>query len=148
MSSTRVLVIGGGLAGSEAAWQLAEAGLGVTLAEMRPRRNTPVHRSDRLAELVCSNSLRGDASTNAVGVLKAEMEALGLLIIRSARQAAIPAGGALAVDREAFSRAVTAAISENERITLERREVTALPSEPAIVATGPLTSPRLHSATE
>lgn len=146
MTKPRVLVIGGGLAGSEAAWQLAAAGVDVTLAEMRPRRRTPVHTSGRLAELVCSNSLRGDASTNAVGVLKAEMEVLGSLIIRCARRAAVPAGGALAVDREAFSDAVTAAISENERISVERREVTSIPPGPAIVATGPLTSPRLHEA--
>jgi methylenetetrahydrofolate--tRNA-(uracil-5-)-methyltransferase len=97
------LVVGGGLAGCEAAWQLAEAGADVELAEMRPHRPTPVHQSDLLAELVCSNSLRGDAPTNAVGVLKAEMEAIGSLIIRAARRAAVPAGGALAVDRDIFA---------------------------------------------
>ena len=93
MKNPRVLVVGGGLAGSEAAWQLAEAGVDVELAEMRPHRPTPVHQSDLLAELVCSNSLRGDSPANAVGVLKAEMEAIGSLIIRAARRAAVPAGG-------------------------------------------------------
>jgi methylenetetrahydrofolate--tRNA-(uracil-5-)-methyltransferase len=144
--SNRVLVVGGGLAGSEAAWQLAEAGIEVRLAEMRPHRQTPVHRSDRLAELVCSNSLRGDGPANAVGVLKAEMEVLGSLIICAARHAAVPAGGALAVDREAFARMVTNAISDHPRIVVERREIENLPAGPAIIATGPLTSPALHRA--
>jgi methylenetetrahydrofolate--tRNA-(uracil-5-)-methyltransferase len=146
MSPPKVTVVGGGLAGSEAAWQLAEAGIEVSLVEMRPARPTPVHRSDRLAELVCSNSLRGDAPTNAVGVLKAEMEALDSLIIRTARAASVPAGGALAVDREIFAEGVTAAISDHPRITVERREVTELPDDRAIIATGPLTSPALHRA--
>jgi methylenetetrahydrofolate--tRNA-(uracil-5-)-methyltransferase len=146
MSDPRVLVVGGGLAGSEAAWQLAEAGIEVVLAEMRPTRPTPVHRGNLLAELVCSNSLRGDAPTNAVGVLKAEMEALGSLIVRTARLAAVPAGGALAVDRDVFAQGVTTAISEHPRITVERREVVTVPDGPAIIATGPLTSPALHSA--
>jgi methylenetetrahydrofolate--tRNA-(uracil-5-)-methyltransferase len=146
MSAKRVVVVGGGLGGSEAAWQLAEAGIDVELAEMRPTLPTPVHRGGLLAELVCSNSLRGDGPANAVGVLKAEMEALGSLIIRTARRAAVPAGGALAVDREIFARGVTAAISEHPRITVERREVVAVPDGPAIIATGPLTSPALHRA--
>jgi methylenetetrahydrofolate--tRNA-(uracil-5-)-methyltransferase len=146
VSAGRVLVVGGGLAGSEAAWQLAEAGVDVELAEMRPVRPTPVHRGDLLAELVCSNSLRGDGPTNAVGVLKAEMEALDSLIIHTARRAAVPAGGALAVDREVFARGVTTAISEHPRITVDRREVEAVPEGPAIIATGPLTSPALHRA--
>ena len=146
MSGTRVLVVGGGLAGSEAAWQLAEAGIDVVLAEMRPTRPTPVHGGNLLAELVCSNSLRGDAPTNAVGVLKAEMEALDSLIVRTARQAAVPAGGALAVDRDIFARAVTTAITEHSRITVDRREVVTVPDGPAIIATGPLTSPALHHA--
>jgi methylenetetrahydrofolate--tRNA-(uracil-5-)-methyltransferase len=141
-----VLVVGGGLAGSEAAWQLAEAGIEVSLAEMRPHRQTPVHRSDRLAELVCSNSLRGDGPANAVGVLKAEMEELGSLIIRAARHSAVPAGGALAVDREAFARMVTDAISDHPKIGVERREIEELPAGPAIIATGPLTSPAFHHA--
>ena len=144
MSDTRVLVVGGGLAGTEAAWQLAEAGIDVVLAEMRPSRPTPVHRGSLLAELVCSNSLRGDAPTNAVGVLKAEMEELDSLIVRTARQAAVPAGGALAVDRDIFARGVTKAVTEHSRITVDRREVVAVPNRPAIIATGPLTSPALH----
>ncbi len=144
--SSKVLVVGGGLAGSEAAWQLAEAGIEVVLAEMRPNRRTPVHRSDQLAELVCSNSLRGDGPANAVGVLKAEMEVLESLIIRAARHAAVPAGGALAVDRAAFARTVTDAISNHPRIVIERREIERLPAGPAIIATGPLTSPALHRA--
>ncbi len=141
-----MLVVGGGLAGSEAAWQLAEAGVDVIIAEMRPTRPTPVHQGGLLAELVCSNSLRGDAPTNAVGVLKAEMEELDSLIVRTARRAAVPAGGALAVDRDIFARGVTTAISRHSRITVDRREVVAVPDGPAIIATGPLTSPTLHRA--
>jgi len=143
-----VLVVGGGLAGSEAAWQLAEAGADVVMAEMRPVRSTPVHRSDRLAELVCSNSLRGDSPTNAVGLLKREMATLDSLIIRCAREAAVPAGGALAVDRERFAQAVTDAVTRHPRIVVERREIAELPDGPAVVATGPLTSPALHQALE
>ena len=122
-----VTVVGGGLAGCEAAWQLAERGHAVTLVEMRPVRATPVHRTGDLAELVCSNSMRGDAASNAVGVLKAEMEVLGSLIIRCARAAAVPAGGALAVDREAFSRLVTESVTGHPMISIERRELTGLP---------------------
>jgi len=142
----RPLVVGGGLAGSEAAWQLAEAGIEVTLVEMRPGRPTPVHQTDLLAELVCSNSLRGDSPTNAVGLLKAELEVLQSLVMRAARGAAVPAGGALAVDRTAFSEAVSEAIASHPRIQIERREMVDLPGGPAIIATGPLTSPRLHDA--
>ena len=145
---SEVLVVGGGLAGAEAAWQLAEAGIAVRLVEMRPVRRTPVHTGDRLAELVCSNSLRGDAATNAVGLLKREMEALGSLVIRSARAAAVPAGGALAVDRERFARRVTDAVTGHGRIAVERRELRELPTGPAIIATGPLTSPALHRGLE
>ncbi len=146
--AARVVVIGGGLAGSEAAWQLAEAGVAVTLVEMRPARPTPVHRGGHLAELVCSNSLRGDSALNAVGLLKREMELLGSLIIQAARSAAVPAGGALAVDRERFAARVTAVIEGHPRITVERREVTQLPEGPAVIATGPLTSLPLHRALE
>jgi len=142
--NTEVLVVGGGLAGSEAAWQLAEAGLKVRLVEMRPTRPTPVHTTDRLAELVCSNSLRGDVLSNAVGLLKREMEVLDSLVIRAARAAAVPAGGALAVDRELFAHEVTDAIEGHSMITIERREIIDLPEGPAIIATGPLTSPSLH----
>lgn len=146
--ASKVLVVGGGLAGSEAAWHLAESGLEVVLAEMRPARPTPVHRSDLFAELVCSNSLRGDSLGNAVGLLKREMEELGSMIVRCARAAAVPAGGALAVDRELFAERVTAAITDHPKITVERREVVEVPEGPAIVATGPLTAPRLHRALE
>ena len=143
-----VTVVGGGLAGSEAAWQLAEAGLRVALVEMRPVRPTPVHTSDRLAELVCSNSLRGDDPANAVGLLKREMEVLDSVVIRIARAAAVPAGGALAVDRQRFADAITDAVGGHPGVAVERREVTALPDGPAILATGPLTSPALHRALE
>ena len=144
MKNTEVVVVGGGLAGSEAAWQLAESGLNVRLVEMRPARPTPVHTTDRLAELVCSNSLRGDVLSNAVGLLKREMEVLDSLVIRVARAAAVPAGGALAVDRDRFSDGVTEAIEGRSRITIERCEILDLPEGPAILATGPLTSPGLH----
>jgi len=140
----RVLVIGGGLAGSEAAWQLAEAGIDVVLVEMRPDQPTAVHASGLLAELVCSNSLRGDSPANAVGLLKAEMATLDSLIISVARRAAVPAGGALAVDRDAFAQGVTEAISGHPRISIERREVEELPKGTTILATGPLTSEALH----
>jgi methylenetetrahydrofolate--tRNA-(uracil-5-)-methyltransferase len=146
--SESVLVVGGGLAGSEAAWQLAEAGVRVTLVEMRPAHPTPVHVSDRLAELVCSNSLRGDSPTNAVGLLKREMAELGSLIIRCARQTRVPAGGALAVDRDRFAEAVTSAITQHPCITVKRREQLTLPEGPAVVATGPLTAPALHRQLE
>lgn len=148
MTKEEVTVVGGGLAGCEAAWQLAEAGCGVRLVEMRPRRPTPVHTTDHLAELVCSNSLRGSALNNAVGLLKREMEVLDSLVIREAKAAAVPAGGALAVDRDRFARGVTAAVTGHDSITLERREVIDLPEGPTILATGPLTSPNLHRELE
>jgi methylenetetrahydrofolate--tRNA-(uracil-5-)-methyltransferase len=146
--SRPVIVVGGGLAGSEAAWQLAEAGVPVVLYEMRPHKTTPAHRSQQLAELVCSNSLRSDNPENAVGLLKREMEALGSLIIAAARAWRLPAGDALAVDREQFAAAVTQVLAGHPRITILREEVTELPDPPAIVATGPLTSPALHQALE
>ncbi len=146
MARSEATVVGGGLAGTEAAWQLAEAGLQVELVEMRPAVPTAVHRSDRLAELVCSNSMRGDVLANAVGLLKAEMEVLDSLIIREARAAAVPAGSALAVDREVFSRRVTENVESHPAITISRREVVDLPDGPTIIATGPLTSPALHGA--
>jgi methylenetetrahydrofolate--tRNA-(uracil-5-)-methyltransferase len=143
-----VVIVGGGLAGSEAAWQLAASGIPVRLVEMRPVRSTPVHRTDRFAELVCSNSLRGDDPGNAVGLLKREMEALDSIIIQAARASAVPAGGALAVDRDRFAATVTRAVTGHRLISVERRELTELPAEPAIIATGPLTSPALHRALE
>jgi len=148
MKKGDVTVIGGGLAGCEAAWQLAEAGCHVRLVEMRPVRPTPVHTTDRLAELVCSNSLRGAALSNAVGLLKCEMEVLHSLVIREARAAAVPAGGALAVDRERFANGVTAAVTGHALITVERQEAVDLPDGPTILATGPLTSPALHRELE
>jgi methylenetetrahydrofolate--tRNA-(uracil-5-)-methyltransferase len=148
VTAPRATVVGGGLAGCEAAWQLAEAGVSVDLYEMRPARPTPVHSGDGLAELVCSNSLRGAAKANAVGVLKLEMECLGSLVIRAARAAAVPAGGALAVDRQVFSSAVTEAIEGHSGIRVIREEVTALPDGPTILATGPLTSEALHASLE
>ncbi len=143
-------IIGGGLAGSEAAWQLAEAGLAVVLHEMRPERSTEAHQTGSFAELVCSNSFRSDdAEFNAVGVLHAEMRKLGSLILRCADAHAVPAGGALAVDRAAFAESVTAALASHPLITLLRGEVAGLPPEAwqdVIVATGPLTSPALAAA--
>jgi methylenetetrahydrofolate--tRNA-(uracil-5-)-methyltransferase len=143
-SDDRVHVIGAGLAGSEAAWQVANAGIPVTLHEMRPARMTDAHRTDGLAELVCSNSFRSDdALNNAVGLLHAEMRKLGSLIMRSADAHQVPAGGALAVDRDAFSDAVTKALEDHPLITIDRTEVAGLPPAEwrnVIVATGPLTS--------
>ncbi len=143
----RVRIIGGGLAGSEAAWQAAAAGVPVTLSEMRPVRPTDVHKTDRLAELVCSNSFRADKLDNAVGVLKEEMRRLGSLVMRAADASRVPAGAALAVDRERFAQAITDAIAGHPLITLRREEATSLPDsterDPVIVATGPLTSEAL-----
>ncbi|MBW6526126.1 methylenetetrahydrofolate--tRNA-(uracil(54)-C(5))-methyltransferase (FADH(2)-oxidizing) TrmFO [Sphingomonas sp. RHCKR7] len=138
-------VIGGGLAGSEAAWQLAEAGWRVRLSEMRGGGDTtPAHHGDQLAELVCSNSFRSDdAENNAVGLLHQEMRALGSLILREGDRHRVPAGSALAMDRDGFSAGVTAALAAHPRVTIVRERVDALPETPAIVATGPLTAPAL-----
>jgi len=148
--STPLHIIGGGLAGSEAAFVAAEAGLHVVLHEMRPIGKTPVHKSDALAELVCSNSFRSDdASANAVGLLHAEMRMAGSLILAAADEARIPAGSALAVDREVFARHVTQRITNHPNITLERGEITSIPPPEwgsVIIATGPLTSPALAQA--
>jgi len=146
-----VRIVGGGLAGCEAAWQAASRGVPVTLYEMRPARRTAVHRGDGLAELVCSNSFRGDKLDNAVGLLKEEMRRLGSLIMRAAEATRVPAGAALAVDREAFSAFVTRAITGHPLITIVREEVAGLPSsrgsrEPVVMATGPLTSDVLSAA--
>ncbi len=141
--NTDLTIIGGGLAGSEAAWQAAQSGVPVRLYEMRPVRRTPAHVSDRLAELVCSNSMGARSVDRAMGLLKEEMRRLGSLIITCAEAAAVPAGAALAVDREVFSEEVTARIQCHPNIQLLRQEVTRLPDGPTIVATGPLTSETL-----
>ena len=150
MSATPIHVIGGGLAGSEAAWQIAEAGLPVVLHEMRPAVRTEAHQTDALAELVCSNSFRSDdAEHNAVGLLHEEMRRCGSLILRCADCAKLPAGGALAVDRQAFAGAVTAALADHPNVSLVRGEIAGLPPpdwESVIVATGPLTAPALADA--
>ena len=139
----RLIVIGGGLAGSEAAWQAAELGLSVELYEMRPQKPTEAHVTDKLAELVCSNSLGSLLVEKAPGLLKAELQGLGSMILDCAGQAAVPAGSSLAVDRERFAELVTQRIASHPRIRLIRKEVTELPGDPCIVATGPLTSPAL-----
>jgi methylenetetrahydrofolate--tRNA-(uracil-5-)-methyltransferase len=146
-----VRIVGGGLAGCEAAWQIASRGIAVTLPEMRPVRPTEVHTSDRLAELVCSNSLRADKIDNAVGLLKEEMRRLGSLVMRAAESTRVPAGAALAVDREGFSAFITREITTHPLITVAREEVCEIPERrgsghPVIVATGPLTSPALSAA--
>ncbi|MCL6515647.1 FADH(2)-oxidizing methylenetetrahydrofolate--tRNA-(uracil(54)-C(5))-methyltransferase TrmFO [Alicyclobacillus sp.] len=142
-----VIVIGAGLAGSEAAWQVARQGVPVRLYEMRPKKSTPAHHTDRFAELVCTNSLRANAITNAVGLLKEEMRRLDSLIMRAADAHAVPAGGALAVDRDGFSNAVTQALAAHPLVEIVREEVEEIPSEGiVIVATGPLTSPALSAS--
>ncbi|NJP36364.1 FADH(2)-oxidizing methylenetetrahydrofolate--tRNA-(uracil(54)-C(5))-methyltransferase TrmFO [Alkalicoccus luteus] len=138
-----VNVVGAGLAGSEAAWQLAERGIQVDLYEMRPVRQTAAHHTDKFAELVCSNSLRGNSLTNAVGVLKEEMRQLNSVIIRAADECAVPAGGALAVDRHEFAAKVTSLVKEHKNVTVHTEEVEDLLEGPTIVATGPLTSENL-----
>jgi methylenetetrahydrofolate--tRNA-(uracil-5-)-methyltransferase len=140
-----ITVVGGGLAGSEAAWQLAERGHSVVIHEMRPVRHTPAHRTDRLAELVCSNTFKSTETSNAHGLLKAEMRVLGSLILWAADRARVPGGTALAVDREIFSREVHDRIAAHPRIGVVREEVGELPS-PGIIATGPLTSDALAEA--
>ena len=144
-SSLLVQVVGGGLAGSEAAYQLAERGLDVLLHEMRPVRGTPAHKTDRLAELVCSNTFKSTELTNAHGLLKAEMRAMGSLILQAADEARVPGGSALAVDRDLFSAAVHERVGSHPHIRIVREEVTTLPS-PGIVATGPLTSDALAAS--
>jgi methylenetetrahydrofolate--tRNA-(uracil-5-)-methyltransferase len=145
----RVRIIGGGLAGSEAAWQAASQGVAVQLCEMRPIRPTAVHKTDRLAELVCSNSFRGDKLDNAVGLLKEEMRRLGSLVMRAAEQSRVPAGAALAVDRERFAQTVTDTLTRHPLIAIVREEITTIPAssetDPVIVATGPLTSDALSA---
>jgi methylenetetrahydrofolate--tRNA-(uracil-5-)-methyltransferase len=142
-----VRIVGGGLAGCEAAWQAASRGVAVLLYEMRPARATAVHKTDRLAELVCSNSFRGDKLDNAVGLLKEEMRRLDSIVMRAAEASRVPAGAALAVDRERFAETITSALAGHPLITISREEVTAIPPsterDPVIIATGPLTSEAL-----
>src|SRR6478672_5354743 len=138
-------IVGGGLAGSEAAWQLAERGHEVTVHEMRPVGRTAAHKTESLAELVCSNTFKSTDTTNAHGLLKAEMRRLGSLILWAADEARVPRGSALAVDRVVFASAVQARLEAHPRITIARGEVTTIPS-PSVIATGPLTSDALASA--
>lgn len=142
----RVTVIGAGLAGSEAAWQLAKRGIQVDLYEMRPVRQTPAHHTDQFAELVCSNSLRANGLQNAVGVLKEEMRTLDSLILKAADSASVPAGGALAVDRHDFAGFVTDTLKNHPNVTVHNEEITAIPDGIVIMATGPLTSPDLSAS--
>ena len=139
-NDTVVTVVGAGLAGAEAAYQLAKRNIPVELVEMRPKTSSPAHHTDRFAELVCSNSLRSDRIENAVGLLKAEMRELDSLILRCADQTRVPAGGALAVDRDGFSKMVTDEILNNPMITVRHEEQLTIPETPTILATGPLTS--------
>ncbi|MBA4496244.1 FADH(2)-oxidizing methylenetetrahydrofolate--tRNA-(uracil(54)-C(5))-methyltransferase TrmFO [Paenactinomyces guangxiensis] len=143
MSIKAVTVVGAGLAGSEAAWQIAERRVPVRLFEMRPVQMTPAHRGDQFAELVCSNSLRANSLTNAVGILKEEMRCLHSLIMKCADKHAVPAGGALAVDREAFSAEITETLHKHPLVEVRKEEVTDIPEGPAVIATGPLTSAAL-----
>ena len=144
-----ITIIGGGLAGSEAAWQAVSRGVPVTLYEMRPVRPTAVHKTDRLAELVCSNSFRGDKLDNAVGLLKEEMRRLGSLVMRAAEISRVPAGAALAVDRDRFAIEITQTLAAHPLVTIVRQEISAIPPasgrDPVIVATGPLTSEALSA---
>ena len=141
-----ITVVGAGLAGSEAAWQLANMGLKVRLIEMKPEKKTPAHQSDLFGELVCSNSLRGDSLANAIGLLKEELRHLNSLILRCAEENRVEAGGALAVDRVAFAAAITKALEEHENIEIVHQELTEIPEGPAIIATGPLTSDAMADA--
>ncbi len=145
-SKPQAYVIGAGLAGSEAAWQLAQRGVSVTLYEMKPQTYSPAHHSPLFAELVCSNSLRSDRLTNAVGLLKEEMRLFGSLVMAAADRARVPAGGALAVDRTQFSEYITSSLEQHPNVTICRQEVTAIPDGPVIIATGPLTSEPLAEA--
>ncbi|WP_366249598.1 FADH(2)-oxidizing methylenetetrahydrofolate--tRNA-(uracil(54)-C(5))-methyltransferase TrmFO [Terribacillus aidingensis] len=146
MTNEFVTVIGAGLAGSEAAWQLAKRGVKVRLYEMRPIKQTAAHHTDKFAELVCSNSLRANSLTNAVGVLKEEMRQLDSIIIKAADHCQIPAGGALAVDRHEFSAFVTEHVKNHPNVTVYNEEIASLPEGPVIIATGPLTSADLSNA--
>ena len=142
----KVKVIGAGLAGSEAAWQLAQRGIEVELYEMKPVKMTPAHHSENFAELVCSNSLRGDRLENAVGLLKEELRRCGSLIMQCAEATRVEAGGCLAVDRDGFAAMVTEKIRNHPNITVISQEVTEVPEGPVIIASGPLTSDALSEA--
>lgn len=148
MTDIKVNVIGAGLAGSEAAWQIANAGIKVRLFEMRPVKQSPAHHTDKFAELVCSNSLRSNALSNAVGVLKEEMRQLQSVIIRSADDCAVPAGGALAVDRHEFADLVTERVKNHPLVEVINEEVTKIPEGPTVIASGPLTSKKLSQQLE
>ncbi len=143
---SRATVIGAGLSGAEAAWQLATRGIHVTLIEMKPEKYTPAHHAPGMAELCCSNSLRSDRLTNAVGLLKEEMRLLNSLVMKAADAVRVPAGGALAVDRESFSKYITEALENHPQVTVMHREATEIPDGPVIVASGPLTSDALAEA--
>jgi methylenetetrahydrofolate--tRNA-(uracil-5-)-methyltransferase len=144
--NNKLLIIGGGLAGCEAAWQAAERGVDVDLYEMRPEQTTGAHRTGNLAELVCSNSLGSNLPNRASGLLKAELRRLGSLLIKCADASSLPAGGALAVDRDRFSELITSALEEHPRIRIIRKAFETIPDEPGIIATGPLTSLALSKA--
>ena len=143
MTEQVVNVIGAGLAGSEAAWQIAKRGIKVKLYEMRPVKQTPAHHTDKFAELVCSNSLRANGLTNAVGVIKEEMRMLDSVILKAADQCSVPAGGALAVDRHEFAGYVTDAVKNHPLVEVIHEEVTEIPEGITVIATGPLTSKAL-----
>ncbi|PFV85025.1 methylenetetrahydrofolate--tRNA-(uracil(54)-C(5))-methyltransferase (FADH(2)-oxidizing) TrmFO [Bacillus sp. AFS059628] len=145
MTTQVVNVIGAGLAGSEAAYQIAKRGVQVRLYEMRPVKQTPAHHTDKFAELVCSNSLRANTLTNAVGVIKEEMRLMDSVIIRAADECSVPAGGALAVDRHEFAAKVTEYVKNHPNVTVMNEEITEIPEGPTVIATGPLTSPDLSA---
>ena len=144
--SDYVHVVGAGLAGCEAAWQLAKRQIHVRLSEMKPYRYSPAHKSSGFAELVCSNSFRSDRLENAVGLLKEEMRMLGSLIMRAADATKVPAGGALAVDRDLFSEFVTDAVRKHPLIEVREEEIDQIPKDPALIAAGPLVSDALNAA--
>ena len=146
MTDNSATVVGAGLAGCEAAWQLVRRGVSVTLVDMKPALHTPAHHTDLFAELVCSNSFRGERLSSAVGLLKEEMRILHSLIMHCADACRVPAGDALAVDREGFSRMVTDSLKNHPLVTFESREADAIPAGPVIIATGPLTSAAMSEA--
>ena len=140
MKNKHLIIIGGGLAGTEAAWQAAQRGIKVTLYEMRPETTTPAHRTSNLAEIICSNSMGSNLPNHASYILINELRSLGSLLLQCAELNSVPAGGALAVDRERFSQIVTEKISKHKNINLIRKEIKTIPDDPTIIASGPLTS--------